>query len=77
MRSNRKEEIFVPSKGMVSYDEKGRRVVKTAKIVRPITDPTWNAQQAGTRVRMSKKERLRQREKLRKAIEAKKSEASA
>ncbi len=75
MRSNKKEEIFVPSKGMVSYDEMGRRIVKV-KIRRPITDPAWNSQQAGKRVRMSKKERLRQREMLRKAIEAKKSEAT-
>lgn len=75
MRSNKKEEIFVPSKGMVSYDERGHRIVK-AKIRRPITDPAWNSQQAGKKVRMSKKERLRQREMLRKAIEAKKSEAT-
>ena len=75
MRSNKKEEIFVPSHGMVSYDEKGHKVVK-AKIIRPITDPAWNAKQAGKRVRMSKKERLKQRELFRRAIEAKKAEAS-
>ncbi len=60
----------------VVKDEKGNYVPVPRKIMRPITDPTWNAKQAGTKVRMSKKERLKQRQKFRKAVEARKAEAS-
>ena len=53
-----------------------RRIIKKSAlkphegtmIARPITDPEWNAKQMNTRVRMSKKERLKQRRAFREAI---------
>lgn len=55
-----------------------RRIIKKTAIkphegtmiTRPITDPQWNASQMNTRVRMSKKERLKQRRAFREAMKA-------
>lgn len=46
------------------------------RIMRPITDPKWNAKQCGKRVRMSKKERIKSRHAFKKAIEKKAEEKS-
>ena len=43
----------------------------THRIRRPITDPRWNVNQAGTRVRKSKKQRLRERAVFMEQIKAK------
>ena len=50
---------------MARIDNKQVKLTEGMKIKRPITDPAWNAKQCGTRVRMSKKTRLREREKFR------------
>lgn len=65
----KEKERFIKGKGMATYDEKGHRTI-TMRIMRPITDPEWNRQQMNTRVRMSKKERLRQRRKMEQAVNA-------
>ena len=75
MRSSKKGEIFVPAKGMVSWDETGKKKVVKATIIRPIRDPEWNRQQMNTRVRMSKKERLRRRKAILEALNRKRAEA--
>ena len=38
------------------------------KVMRPITDPEWNRRQMDTRVRMSKKQRLAERKRIREAV---------
>ena len=63
-------EKFIPRKGMQTVDENGNKVIRM-RIIRPITDPEWNRRQMGKRVRMSKKERLADRRRIRAAAEAK------
>lgn len=46
---------------MARIDNKKVKLKEGMKVIRPITDPAWNARQAGKRERMSKKERLRRR----------------
>lgn len=55
-----KEMKFIPGKGYLTVDEKGKKSL-VCKIIRPITDPEWNRERMGTRVRKSKKDRLRER----------------
>ena len=50
---------------MARIDNHTVKLKEGMKVVRPITDPAWNAKQCGTKVRMSKKERLRERAKFR------------
>ena len=38
------------------------------KVIRPITDSEWNRRQMNTRVRMSKKQRLAERKRIREAM---------
>lgn len=38
------------------------------KIIRPITDAEWNRRQMNTRVRLSKKQRLAERKRIREAV---------
>ena len=52
-------------------DKDGELKPIARKIRRPITDPNWNSKQAGTRVRKSKKQRLRERAVFMEQIKAK------
>lgn len=66
----KEKERFIPRKGMQFVDENGKTKIRM-RIIRPITDPEWNRRQMGKRVRMSKKERLRQRHEIEKAAQPK------
>ncbi|MBQ6148623.1 MAG: hypothetical protein IJI83_03655 [Oscillospiraceae bacterium] len=66
----KEKERFIPRKGMQFVDEDGKTKIRM-RIIRPITDPEWNRRQMGKRVRMSKKERLRQRHEIERAAKPK------
>ena len=66
----KEKERFIPRKGMQFVDEDGKTKIRM-RIIRPITDPEWNRRQMGKRVRMSKKERLRQRHEIERAAKSK------
>ena len=66
----KEKERFIPRKGMQFVDEDGKTKIRM-RIIRPITDPEWNRRQMGKCVRMSKKERLRQRHEIERAAKPK------
>ena len=65
MENKNQKTEFIPGRGYRVTDSKGYYTIVTSGTVKtPIRDKFWNQRQVGTRVRMSKKERLALRKEL-------------